>query len=143
MGAIWVLAPFRECAIFLCRRNAAGPLGDNNRPSDIRAGGPRWWAALRGYFRALWSGTEPLHRVVVSDMLIGGTLINVTTLAISFVLFGLEVPKWIPTAIFVSPLPYNLFVVSVVWRTAARSQSALAWAARILAILWLGVMTLI
>ena len=29
-------------------------------------------AGIRGYFRALASGTEPLHRVIVSDMLIAG-----------------------------------------------------------------------
>jgi hypothetical protein len=117
-------------------------LGDN-RSLGIRAGGPRWWVAVRDYFRALWFGTEPLHRVVISDMLIGGTLINVTTLAIALVLFGIEAPKWLPTAVFVSPLPYNLFLVLAVWRTAARSQSPLAWPARILAVVWLGVMTLI
>ena len=100
----------------------------------------RWWASLGGYFRALWSGSEPLHRVVISDMLIGGTLINVVALAIALALFALEAPKWLATTVFFSPFPYNLFIVAVVWRTATISGSALAWPARILALAWIGLM---
>ena len=105
--------------------------------------GPRGWAAVTGYFRALWSGTEPLHRVIISDMLIGGTLVNLTTFAVSLVLFGLEAPKWLGAIVFLSPIPYSVFVVVAVWRTAAVSNSPLAWPARLGAMVWLGAMLLI
>ena len=72
---------------------------------------------MRGYFRALLSGTEPLHRVIISDMLIGGTLINVVAMAAAFALFGIEAPTWLATAVFFAPVPYNLFLVFVVWKT--------------------------
>ena len=65
---------------------------------------PGLWGGIRGYFRALLSGTEPLHRVIISDMLIGGTLINVVAMAAAFALFGIEAPTWLATAVFFSPV---------------------------------------
>jgi len=108
----------------------------------VNGGGsqPGPWGRLSGYFRALWSGTEPLYRVVVSDMLIGGTLINVVAMAAAFALFGLEAPAWLATAVFFSPVPYNLFLVFVVWKTSAMSPSRWGWPARILSLLWAVVM---
>ena len=100
----------------------------------------RLWGGVRDYFRALWSGTEPLHRVIISDMLIGGTLINVVAMAAAFALFGMEAPTWLATAVFFCPLPYNLFLVFAVWRTTEASRSPWAWPARILSFVWLGVM---
>jgi hypothetical protein len=109
--------------------------GDGSRPSR--------WGGVAGYFRVLWSGTEPLHRVIVSDMLIGGTLINVVAMGAAFVLFGLEAPVWLATVVFFSPVPYNLFLVLVVWKTASMSGSPLAWPARVLSLLWAAVMVLV
>jgi hypothetical protein len=103
----------------------------------------RWRAGLAGYLRALWSGTEPLHRVVISDLLIGGTLINVVALALALAAFALGAPRWLGVAVFLSPQPWNLFLVAVVWRTASASTSLLAWPARILALVWFGCMLLI
>ena len=108
-----------------------------------KGAGQRAWGAVVDYFRALWSGTEPLHRILVSDLLIGGTLINVATLAVALFLFGLEAPKWLAVAVFFSPLPYNLFLVVSVWRTAGGSGSVLAWTARIVSLAWIGCMLLI
>jgi hypothetical protein len=101
---------------------------------------PGPWRGIVAYFRALWSGTEPLHRVIISDMLIGGTLINVVAMAAAFGLFGLEAPAWLATAVFFSPVPYNLFLVFVVWKTTAMSPSRWAWPARVLAVFWAAVM---
>jgi hypothetical protein len=101
------------------------------------------WNGVRGYFRALLSGSEPLHRVIVSDMLIGGTLINVVAMAAAFAIFGIEAPAWIATAVFLSPVPYNLFLVFVVWKTSALSGSPWIWPARILSFLWFGAMLMI
>jgi hypothetical protein len=98
---------------------------------------PGPWAGLRGYFRALLSGTEPLHRVIISDMLIGGTLINVVAMAAAFALFGIEAPTWLATAVFFSPMPYNLFLVFVVWKTSELSGGVWTWPARILSFAWL------
>lgn len=99
-----------------------------------------WSDGARGYFRALWSGTEPLHRVVISDMLIGGTLINVVAMAVALVLFGLEAPGWLAATVFFSALPYNFFLVAVVWRTAEASRSVWALPTRVLAVVWAGCM---
>jgi hypothetical protein len=101
---------------------------------------PGLWGGIHGYFRALLSGTEPLHRVIISDVLIGGTLINVVAMAAAFGLFGIEAPTWLATAVFFSPLPYNLFLVFVVWKTSAQSGGVWTWPARILALTWLGAM---
>lgn len=107
---------------------------------DGSASRPGPWAGVRGYIRALLSGTEPLHRVIISDMLIGGTLINVVAMAAAFALFGIEAPAWLATAVFFLPLPWNLFVVFVVWKTSAMSGGAWTWPARILSFAWLGAM---
>jgi hypothetical protein len=101
---------------------------------------PVLWDGIRGYFRALLSGNEPLHRVIISDMLIGGTLINVVAMAAAFALFGIEAPTWLATTVFFSPVPYNLFVVFVVWKTSAVSGGPWTWPARILSLVWLGAM---
>ncbi len=98
------------------------------------------WRGIRGYYRALLSGTEPLHLVIISDMLIGGTLINVVTMALSFGLFGIEAPAWLATAVFFSPIPYNLLVVFVVWKTSAMSGGVWTWPARGLSLAWFGAM---
>ena len=100
-------------------------------------------SGIGAYFRALWSGTEPLHRLIISDMLIGGTLINVLAMGASFALFGLGAPRWAAMTVFLAPLPYSLFLALAVWRTAGRSGSAWAWPARALALLWLGAMVFI
>lgn len=97
-------------------------------------------SGIRAYFRALASGTEPLHRVVISDMLIGGTLINVVAMAAAFALFGIEAPAWLATVVFFAPVPYNLFLVFAVWKTSALSGSPWTWPARLLSLVWLGVM---
>ena len=76
-------------------------------------------------------------------MLIGGTLVNVVTLIISLALFGLEAPKWLGAAAFLSPIPYNLFLVAAVWRTAAASGSHYALVAQLVALAWIGCMFLI
>ncbi len=107
---------------------------------DERSSKPGSLGGIRRYFRALWAGTEPLHLVVISDMLIGGTLINVVAMALAFVLFGLGAPAWIGTAIFVAPIPYNVFLVLVVWQTGAVSRSIWTWPARVVAVVWFGVM---
>ena len=73
-------------------------------------------------------------------MLIGGTLINVVAMAAAFALFGIEAPTWLATAVFFLPVPYNLFLVFVVWKTSDMAESAWTWPARMLAFIWLGVM---
>lgn len=110
---------------------------------DARGSRRRPYEAIAVYYRALWSGTEPLHRVVISDMLIGGTLINVVAMAVSLVLFGLEAPAWLASVVFFCPIPYNLFLVFVVWKTGDVSGSPWAWPARILSLAWFGAMLFI
>jgi hypothetical protein len=102
--------------------------GDPSRPGFL--------GGIGGYFRALLSGTEPLHRVIISDMLIGGTLINVVAMAAAFALFGIEAPAWLATTVFFSPVPYNLFLVFVVWKTSEMSGGPWTWPARLLSFAW-------
>jgi hypothetical protein len=115
------------------RPDAPGAQGGSSAP----AAEPPPANPVFAYLRALWSGAEPLHRVVISDMLIGGTLINVVAMAAAFALFAIEAPTWAASAVFFSPVPYNLFLVIAVWRSAGASGASLVWPARILALLWL------
>lgn len=102
--------------------------------------GLRWARGVAAYFRALWSGTEPLHRVIISDLLIGGTLINVVAFAAGLALFALHAPTWLAAAVYFAPIPYNLFLVLVVWKTTLSSSSPWVWPARVLSMLWAVVM---
>jgi hypothetical protein len=113
------------------------PMVDERGPKPGPLGG------IRSYYRALWSGTEPLHRVIISDLLIGGTLINVVAMALAFALFGLEAPAWLATTVFFAPIPYNVFLVFVVWKTTATSDSIWTWPARALSFAWFAAMLLI
>jgi hypothetical protein len=110
---------------------------------DGSGSAPGPWGSVRAYFATLWSGTEPLHRVIISDMLIGGTLINIVAMAASFGLFALEAPRWLGMVVFLSPIPYSLFLVLAVWRTAGTAGSSWMWPARALAVLWFGAMVFI
>jgi hypothetical protein len=110
---------------------------------DGSGSAPGPWGGVRAYFATLWSGTEPLHRVIISDMLIGGTLVNVVAMGATFALFALEAPRWLGVAVFLSSIPYSLFLALAVWRTAGHASSSWMWPARALALLWLGAMVFI
>jgi hypothetical protein len=92
--------------------------------------------ALIGYFRRLWSGELPLSRVLWTDMLIIGTLVNIVALIASLVLFAAAAPLILSVAVFLLHIPYNILLLQGVWRSADREEPAWSWTARVIALVW-------
>lgn len=97
----------------------------------------------RGYFAARWHGEVPLGTLLWRDMLLFGTLLNLATSFSAIVLLGLKMPVWVWFGAYLSPLPYNLFLVIATWKATAALPPAQASGARMVALVWLAVATLI
>ena len=90
-----------------------------------------------GYFRQLWRAEVPLRRVFWQDMVVVGTTVNIAAmgLAILAVVLGASTPAGI--AIHLAPVPYNILLVTSVWRRADAERSDWGWLARLGSVLWL------
>jgi hypothetical protein len=90
-----------------------------------------------GYFRQLWRAEIPLSRVFWQDMIVVGTAINLAAmgLAVLAVVLGASTPAGI--AILLAPVPYNILLVTSVWRRADVERADWGWLARLGSVLWL------
>ncbi|MET4697463.1 hypothetical protein ABIE65_000474 [Constrictibacter sp. MBR-5] len=93
------------------------------------------------FFAARWRGAVPLRRVFWWDMLVVGSAINVAAAMAALLALSLGVPGAAAVALFLAPLPYNLFLTAAVWRTAPQDSSGMA--ARAVATVWCVVVTLV
>lgn len=100
-------------------------------------------AGPRGFFAARLAGEVQLERIFWTDMVIVATLLNIVAAYIGILLFGLKLPPWLPVAVFLSPLPYNLFLYVAVWRASARVEPRTAAAYRAAAVVWVALTILI
>jgi hypothetical protein len=89
-----------------------------------------------GFFSARWHGNVQLGQLLWQDTILYGTAINVAAAVVALLLYASDAPVLIGTAIYFSPLPYNVYLVAAVWRTTAAAQEPWATGARILALLW-------
>jgi hypothetical protein len=96
-----------------------------------------------GFFAARLAGRVPLDRLFWTDMMIVGTLINVAAAYGAILMFGFKHPAWAAAAVYLAPLPYNVFLVLCVWRATERVHGPSASAYRLAALGWLAVATLI
>jgi hypothetical protein len=89
-------------------------------------------------FVRLWRGEESLARAFWEYAILYGTLANLITTAATFAALALGLSGAIALAFFVLPIPYNIFVVVAVWRSAQRYQGSREWAllARIGVVVW-------
>lgn len=95
------------------------------------------------HFRRLWLGLPSLSSVFWHDMVIGGSAISLTASLAAFLMIAADAPTVASTTVFFAPLPYNLLLVTAVWRSASREPSEWSWPARLAALGWLLVMTII
>lgn len=96
-----------------------------------------------GFFAGRWRGQVPLDRIFYFDMLLVATVLNLATTFASLMALGFKAPEWAAFAIFLSPLPYNIFLVLCVWRATEHSAAASASFYRLGALGWLVVATVI
>jgi hypothetical protein len=109
-----------------------GQLGSGRTVSEFRTG-----EAKPGFFLARWRGLIPLDRVFWRDMALVGTGFNLATSAAAIAMLGVKMPLGAVLAVHFLPVPYNVFLFLVVWRTAAAQPGPLAPAAQIAAATWL------
>ncbi|MDH3379209.1 MAG: hypothetical protein OEQ39_19975 [Gammaproteobacteria bacterium] len=95
------------------------------------------------FITSRWRGDVSLKRVFLHDMLVVGTMVNVAVTLCALLLFASEVPNGIGVAVFFSPLPYNVFLFVAVWNSSANTAESLRTVARLMAPLWLTLMTLL
>jgi hypothetical protein len=96
-----------------------------------------------GFFAARWRSEVSLDRIFFIDMLLVATAINVAAALVSLMMFGLKLPAWAAIAVYLAPLPYNVFLTVAVWRTADRSAFSAAAFYRLGALVWLAVSVLV
>ena len=94
-----------------------------------------------GFFADRRRGAVPLRRVFWWDMLVVGSAINVAAALAALLALSLGVPGVAAVALFLAPLPYNLFLTAAVWRTSPDGPSGLA--IRAAAAVWCVVVTLV
>jgi hypothetical protein len=99
--------------------------------------------AAPGFFAARWRGAVAIDRLFWTDMIIVATLINVAAAFGAVMLLGLKLPAWIAVALFLAPLPYNVFLVLAVWRTTEGMAGSAASGYRFAALIWLVLVFLI
>jgi hypothetical protein len=95
--------------------------------------------------RRLWTGGMPLAKAFWEYAILYGLLLNGLTTLAAFALYTTDLPSWLGLAMFLLPLPYNLFIGVAVWRSAGRYAGPRHWAdaARVAVVLWLVLVTLI
>ncbi|WP_027053012.1 hypothetical protein [Mesorhizobium erdmanii] len=89
------------------------------------------------FFRLRWLGRAPLDRLFWRDMILVGTGINVASSAAALVLLGSKLPLGLVLAVHFAPVPYNVFLIVAVWRTAEKSDGAKASLMMLGSALWL------
>jgi uncharacterized membrane protein len=107
---------------------------------------PRPAPAVRppaGFFVARWRGQVPLWLLFWRDMVLIGTTINVLAAVAAVIMARQDMPQAAVVLVFLSPLPWNLFLVVAVWRSSAASREPWVSAARLAALCWLAVVTVI
>lgn len=96
---------------------------------------------LSQFFRARWRGAVPVRRLLLWDMLFVGSALNIAVGFIAFLGLALGLPGPLAVGIFLSPLPYNVFLMLAVWRAAPAGAAGSAM--RTAAVIWCIIVTLI
>jgi hypothetical protein len=86
---------------------------------------------LARYLHARWHGQLPIGQLFWWDTLVVGTLINAWGAMLGLILLAQDFGTAAWLAVFLALLPYNLFLVTSIWRhlqsTLAMRTAALAW----------------
>jgi len=89
------------------------------------------------FLRMRWRGEAPLARVFWRDMLLAGTLVNASATLLAVLLLSAGVSMLLVGIAYFAPLPFNVFLVVAVWRSAESAAGTTALAARMAALAWL------
>lgn len=98
---------------------------------------------LFAFFARRWQRQVPLGTLFWRDMIVVGTLINIAATFAGLMALGLKADLAVAMLVFFSPLPYNIFLVGAVWRTAELVPAERAWTVRFGAAAWLVIASLL
>ena len=89
--------------------------------------------------KELWGGRCPLQDAFWRYAIVYGLLLNFVTNLVFFILLMNDANMAFVGFAFVAPVPYNIFVVVAVWRSAARYPGPKSWAdfARLGVVIWM------
>jgi hypothetical protein len=90
-----------------------------------------------GFFTRRWRAEVPMRALFWRDMVLVGTLINLLFTGVALAMAASDLPIALAAAVHFAPLPFNFFLVAVVWRLPA--SGAHRWAA----VGWLAFVTLV
>ena len=96
-----------------------------------------------GYFVRRWRRRVPLGLLFWRDMIVVGSAINLAAAFGGLMALGMKVDLATAMLIIHAPLPYNVFLVGSVWRTADLAEPNRSASARFGAALWLIATTII
>lgn len=85
----------------------------------------------------------PVERVFWVDMWLAGTILNLATSFAALVVLGLKLPLWVSLAVYVSPVPWNVFLTVAIWRGCDRQRPGSAGFYKLGAVAWLALATLV
>lgn len=92
---------------------------------------------LADFFRSRWLGQVPLDRLFWRDMVLVGTAISIASSVAALILLALKLPLQAVLAVHFAPVPYTIFLMLAVWRTAEKTGGAKASMMMLGAALWL------
>jgi len=98
---------------------------------------------VAAFFLDRWRGIVPMRTLFWRDMILVGTGINLMTTVAALMALGLKAPTLVAMAVHFSPLPYNIFLFTAVWRAASRLTPSTAGVTQMCAAIWLVAATLV
>ena len=95
------------------------------------------------FVKQLWTGEFPLGRAFWYYAVGYGLLLNLVTALAFFALLQNDANMVLVVLAFASPVPYNIFMVVAVWRSADRYRGPKTWAelARASTVIWMLALT--
>ncbi len=78
--------------------------------------------------KSLWAGDVPLPEAFWWYAVVCGVLANIVTSGLFLILIVKEVTPWLLVPAFLLPVPYNIFMIVAVWRSAEKYQGDQKWA---------------
>ncbi len=92
----------------------------------------------------LWAGEVPLRQAFWQYAVVYGLLLNLITTLAFLVLIARDANTALIVLAFASPVPYNVFMVVAIWRSAGRYPGPKTWAdlARLGIVIWMVVLTI-
>lgn len=92
---------------------------------------------MKSFLQSRWRGEAPLEAVFWRDMLAVGTALNIASAAAAFALLSADYPGVLAVLLHMLPVPWNLFLILAVWRSADREGGPPAVTAKTIGVMWL------